>query len=192
MLDTNSPEWQPLLDLAPEHIDDFMWMCAIGLEDGTRLEVYKHYWTRRSIHLDHSGRAFVYREDERYQEFDPSRLLDLVLMDGGEEPPPYDIVRQNLWRGSTEFSWARSASKRRISRARSRYVIETCDIFFEGDPPVESEMDGRLVFLGDDATGIALEVIAVELDDASLFVIHATRLRERYTERYREAKKWPK
>jgi hypothetical protein len=33
---------QPLLDLLPEHIDDFTWMYAVELEDGTRIEAYKH------------------------------------------------------------------------------------------------------------------------------------------------------
>jgi hypothetical protein len=26
-----SPEWQPLLDFAPEHVDDFMWMFELEL-----------------------------------------------------------------------------------------------------------------------------------------------------------------
>ena len=48
----------------------------------------------------------------------------------------------------------------------------------------------RLVFLGDDEDGLALEVMAVELDDDSLFVIHAMPLRDRYLKQYEEAKKW--
>jgi hypothetical protein len=48
----------------------------------------------------------------------------------------------------------------------------------------------RLVFLGDDADGVALEVIAVELEDGSLLVIHSMRLRERYREQYEEAGRW--
>lgn len=48
----------------------------------------------------------------------------------------------------------------------------------------------RLVFLGDDEDGLALEVMAVELDDDSLLVIHAMPLRDRYRKQYEEAKKW--
>lgn len=51
----------------------------------------------------------------------------------------------------------------------------------------------RLVFLGDDAKGTALEVMAVELmavelDDRSLLVIHAMSLRDRYRKQYEEVK----
>lgn len=85
-----NPEWKPLLDLASDHIDDFMWMCEIELEDGTRLHAYKHWWTRRYIHLTGDGRAFVYLwdesqcEDARYEEADPQEILALVLPDAEE------------------------------------------------------------------------------------------------------------
>ncbi len=46
------------------------------------------------------------------------------------------------------------------------------------------------MFLGDDADGIALEVMAVELEDGDLCVIHAMDLRERYRPEYEEAKRW--
>lgn len=63
---------------------------------------------------------------------------------------------------------------------------------FDQEPPADSAegVSPRLVFLGDDADGIALEVMAVELDDGSLLVIHAMALRDRYREQYEEAKKW--
>ena len=48
----------------------------------------------------------------------------------------------------------------------------------------------RLVFLGDDEEGIALEVMAVELEDDALLVIHAMPLRDRYRKQYEEARKW--
>jgi hypothetical protein len=48
----------------------------------------------------------------------------------------------------------------------------------------------RLVFLGDDEEGIALEVMAVELADDALLVIHAMPLRDRYRKQYEEAKTW--
>ncbi|HEV2250106.1 MAG TPA: hypothetical protein VGT60_06340 [Candidatus Limnocylindria bacterium] len=38
--------------------------------------------------------------------------------------------------------------------------------------------------------GVALEVMAVELEDGSLLVIHAMRLREKNREQYEEATRW--
>lgn len=91
-----------------------------------------------------------------------------------------------------EIRWARSATKHRISKERSRHVIEHCGLWFEVEPPAVAPAGGdiRLLYLGDDADGAPLEVMAVELDDGSLLVIHAMPLRDRYTEQYEEAKKW--
>ena len=58
--DQRTPYWPPLLDLAPDLVGDFMWMGIVDLEDGRRLQAYKHYWTRRYLHLDDEGTAFVY------------------------------------------------------------------------------------------------------------------------------------
>jgi hypothetical protein len=188
-----SPEWQPLLDFAPEHVDDFMWMFELELRRGHRLHAYKHYWTRRYIYLDHEGRVWGYCGDDLYQEVDPVRHLSSVLMNDGTEPPPYDIVRRNLWSGSIEIEWARSATKHRISRQRSRHVIETTDLFFEQWIPEKSaplKGDPRLVFLGEDAEAVELEVVAVELNEARLLVIHAMPMRRHLKERYEESKKW--
>ena len=90
------------------------------------------------------------------------------------------------------LSWSRSATKHRISHDRSRHVIEHCGLVFEQDPPAcaAADADQRLVYLGDDADGIALEVIAVELEDGSQLVIHAMPLRDRYRDQYEEAKRW--
>lgn len=90
------------------------------------------------------------------------------------------------------LAWARSATKHRISHERSRYVIEHCGLRFEEDPPVGAPAgsDLRLVFLGDDADGAALEVMAVELKYEGFLVIHAMPLRERYRKKYEEAKRW--
>lgn len=91
-----------------------------------------------------------------------------------------------------DLKWARSATRHRISRERSRYVIEHCGLRFEQPPPAgaPADADPRLVYLGDDAEGVALEVMAIELEDGSLLVIHAMPLRDRYREQYQEAKKW--
>lgn len=86
---SDEPKWQPLLDFAPDHIEDFMWMFAVELEDGRRLDAYKHWWTRRYLHLTEKGRAFVYeRPDDDlddlgcYREANPIWLLQLVLPSG--------------------------------------------------------------------------------------------------------------
>jgi hypothetical protein len=91
-----------------------------------------------------------------------------------------------------DLRWARSATKHRIARERSRYVIEHCGLLFEQPPPAGAPAgaEPRLVYLGDDADGVALEVMAVELEDGSLLVIHAMALRDGYRERYEEAKRW--
>lgn len=88
--------------------------------------------------------------------------------------------------------WARAATKHRISRERSRYVVEHCGLRFEQEPPpgAPEKASRRLVFLGDDENGVALEVMAVELEDGDLLVIHAMPLRARYQEQYEEAKRW--
>jgi hypothetical protein len=84
MLRSDTPEWKPLLDLAPDRIDDFMWMFEVELETGTRLHAYKHRWTRRYLHLACDGRAFAYCGDSRYREVGPRRMLQLAI----DRPPP--------------------------------------------------------------------------------------------------------
>lgn len=62
----------------------------------------------------------------------------------------------------------------------------------EAPPGGRGRSDPRFAFLGDDADGVALEVLAVELEDESLLVIHAMELRGHYRSKYEEAKKWQK
>ena len=62
------PVWEPLLGLARIYVDEFMWMGEIELDNGTRLQAYKHYWTRRYLHLDAERNAWFYREDGRYEQ----------------------------------------------------------------------------------------------------------------------------
>jgi hypothetical protein len=69
-----TPVWEPLLGLARIYVDEFMWMHEVELDNGTRLQAYKHYWTRRYLHLDAEGNAWIYRGDHRYQQ-----LVDDVL-----------------------------------------------------------------------------------------------------------------
>ncbi|MFI4991063.1 MAG: hypothetical protein ACHQHO_09170 [Solirubrobacterales bacterium] len=85
--------------------------------------------------------------------------------------------------------FARSAGKHRISKDSSRHVIAHYRARFEEPPPPDSPASGsiRIVYLGEDAHGRALEVMAVERDSGDLLVIHAMPLREKYRKRYEEA-----
>lgn len=84
----DKPEWGPLEELAADHADEFMWMFEVELESGLRLYAYKHIETRKYLHLDKEGRAFVYIWPEKigkgdepgaYREVDPQRILSEVL-----------------------------------------------------------------------------------------------------------------
>lgn len=194
-----SPVWEPLITLAPEHLGDFMWMHEVEFEDGTRLHAYKHHETRRYLHLDHGGRAFVFvwdesrevDEDSEYEETDPRWLLELVLARPDERA---SLFRQNVSAEFKRLPWARSATKHRISRERIRHVLEHCLLILKEDPLSEHPWarDKRLVFLSEDPAGIALEVIAVETDHGNLLVIHAMKLRARYWNAYEEVRRWSK
>ena len=88
--------------------------------------------------------------------------------------------------------FARSARKRGIAGSQILYVIEHCGLRFEQEPPAGSTAGNtvRLVYLGDDQAGVALEIMTVELAQGDLLVIHAMTLREKYREQYEEAKEW--
>jgi hypothetical protein len=50
--------------------------------------------------------------------------------------------------------------------------------------------DEALLFLGDDAGGMAVEVVAVLLTDGRVRVIHAMAMRESYRPLYQEVRRW--
>ncbi len=190
MLRVDEPEWEPLLNFAPDHISDFMWMYAVELTNGTRLQAYKHYWTRDYLHLDDEGRAFIYADKERYEEVNPPWLLRLVLR---EELERRYSVRQNVWPEEPVIRFARSATKHRISRERSLYVIE--QFGFQVIERRRSENfgngpDKRVFFFGDDLEGVRLEVVAAENEEEEFTVIHAMNLRNRFLALYEEAREW--
>jgi hypothetical protein len=126
----DEPNWEPLLELAPEEIDDFMWMFEVELEDGAMVQAYKHWWTRGYVHLDFGGRAFVFTEDNLYAEVDGEALLAAVLR--GRESRR-EIVRDNDWVADGKITWARSATRHCISHEDTAYVIEHAGICFEED-----------------------------------------------------------
>ncbi len=82
---------------------------------------------------------------------------------------------------ATRIRFARSASRHRIARERSTYVIAHCGL------PQEDE--GVILYLGDDWNGVPLEVAAVERG-GDLVVVHAMRLRPKFRDLYVEALPW--
>lgn len=189
----DAPEWEPLLNLAPDHVVDFMWMGTVQLVDGTRLQAYKHCWTRRYLHLSEDGRAFVFVPKTRYEEVNPPWLLMRVLETELDSELRYS-VRQNVWPEDATITFARSATKHRISRQRSLYVIEHCGLQLVDRfrNPVTSDLDRKAYFLGDDLEEVALEVVAVESWEEDFRVIHAMELRKRFGSLYEEARAWAK
>ncbi len=183
---SEEPTWEPLLELAPEDIDDFMWMGEVELTDGGRLQMYKHYWTRRYIHLDLGGRCFVYLEPDRYEEVDPEWLLPHVF---AYRESRANIVRRNEWLDGKRIGFARSATRHRVSRERSLFVVRHAGICFAQDDEWEYD-NPRVVFLGGDEAGERLEVIAAIEADGALHILHAMPMRERYGRKYVEAISW--
>lgn len=86
--------------------------------------------------------------------------------------------------------FATSATKHGITHDQARYVIEHCGLPFIESPPAGSPGGDRVLFLGDDAQGVALEVIGLPVTDTELLVIHAMKMRRRYQRLYTEALPW--
>ena len=185
------PIWEPLLEVLPEDIEDFMWMGEVVLTDGTQIQFYKHYWTRRYLLLDLGGRTWIQKDDDRYEESDDPEWMRNLVFQFGETRS--DIVRRNEWKDGDKISWARSATKHRISRERSLHVLRHAGVCRRDSKyPDELYDDPRFLFFGPDLEGMPLEVGAVAPEDGSLIIIHAMPLRERYRGWYEEAVKWEK
>jgi hypothetical protein len=179
------PDWRPLIAFAPDEVPDFMWMFRDFLEDGTVVEAYKHTWTRQYLHLDSSGGAYEFVGGVSYEEVDPEALLAKVLRTCGSRA---NIVRQNEWVDGSRISWARSATRHRVPRARTLFAIQQAGVCFEDGGGRMGEP--RLYFFGDDEKEQPLEIVAIEREDANLLVIHSMSLRDRFEERYTEALRW--
>jgi hypothetical protein len=179
------PDWRPLLDFVPDEVPEFRWMFRVELEDGSVVEAYKHSWTRQYLHLDENGRAFRFVGGRSYEEVDPEELLSSVLANC---EPRANIVRQNVWVDGQRVGWARSATRHRVSRARSLWIIQHAGICFERG--VGSHGDRILSFFGDDQDECPLEVAAAVSSTEKLTVIHAMELREKFETEYMEALRW--
>lgn len=77
--------------------------------------------------------------------------------------------------------------KHRIGTARVRHVIEHPLVCYLVPAPTEDQ-DDRTLYLGDDHTGRALEVLTVPLAGGGLLVVHAMDLRDKYRPEYEAAK----
>jgi hypothetical protein len=80
IVQSERPNWQPLEALVGERVaGDFMWMFEVELRDGSLLEAYKHIDTRRYIHLNALGEAFVYESPDRYRQASTAQVLNAVF-----------------------------------------------------------------------------------------------------------------
>jgi hypothetical protein len=87
--------------------------------------------------------------------------------------------------------FARSATRHRVSKDSIRHVVARYSVRFEEPPPAgePGARSIRIVYLGDDAQGQALEVMGVQLDNQELLVIRAMPLRDKYRKKYEEVGK---
>jgi hypothetical protein len=181
------PDWRPLLDFRPDQIPEFMWMFRVDLDDGTVVEAYKHSRTRQYLHLDHDGRAYVSLGNRRYEETDLQALLDEALAGHRSRA---SIVRRNEWIDGERIGWARSATRHRIPRRQTLFVIQHAGICFQGG--VGRRGEPRLYVFSDDEERRPLEVVAYENGGGELLVVHSMLLREKFEEDYEEAMRWRK
>lgn len=87
------PNWVPLDQFAAAAsgrilASDFMWMGAVQLANGTRIEEYKHHMTRRYLRLDDHAHAWTPTSRTRYEPLEsPQHAIDLALDITAEESP---------------------------------------------------------------------------------------------------------
>lgn len=85
-----------------------------------------------------------------------------------------DSIRR-MW----EIRFAQSARRHRVGRARALHVLANPHAVVSGPQLGGPAPDPRMLFVGDDASGRALEVVAVIPQPGVLLVIHVLDLRQR-------------
>lgn len=87
-----------------------------------------------------------------------------------------------------EIRFARSATRHRITKDSIRHVIASYRVRMEEPPPAggPASLSVRLLYLGVDANGRELEVMAISLESGEQLVIHAMPMRAKYRRRYEE------
>lgn len=67
IISADAPYWTPLESvLSREQCGYYMWMGEILLENGLRIHAYKHYNTRRYLHIGVDGSSWLYDYGNRY------------------------------------------------------------------------------------------------------------------------------
>ena len=79
----DNPVWEPLLELVGDYlINDFMWMCAIDLDDGSVIHAYKHSVTRHYVYVGEAeARTFEWDGEDGYFLVDPRDAIEVVFRD---------------------------------------------------------------------------------------------------------------
>jgi hypothetical protein len=193
MVSTGAPEWEPLLNVAGRHVDEFMWMYAVELVDGTRIQAYKNYWTREYLHLDGEGGAFVYVDPGRYEEIDLDWALFRVLNEDVFNRDRFgDSWGKKFDPAAIELHWMPAATSRGISRERAEQVIRSCGLRFSTrtEHDVPEPHNWPVLFVGEDAERVTLEVVAITVGDEEFLVIHATEMRDEYGGLLARASEW--
>lgn len=81
-----APDWRPLARVVGEELlATFMWMHEVVTPLGRSFHAYKHIYTRRYVHVDLEGRAFLHLGGERYLPVDLATVLELALRPWWEE-----------------------------------------------------------------------------------------------------------
>jgi hypothetical protein len=83
--------------------------------------------------------------------------------------------------------FAPSAARHGIAPERAQYVVEHCPAPLYSPEPDEEDL---VIYLGPDERGVPLEVMAIELADGDLLVIHAMHLRPKYRDAFERVMEW--
>jgi hypothetical protein len=106
----DTPEWAPLRYVVGDELAaDFMWMCELRLADGRELQLYKHIYTRRSVHLHASGEAFAYVPRGRYRSVPAADVLTEVFE---TLPGLYGVTEDQIARSWTAVDRLREIDER--------------------------------------------------------------------------------
>lgn len=114
----DAPEWEPLLRVVGENLTStFMWIYEVRTRSGARLYAYKHIDTRRYLHLDAEGNAYVYVPEDRYRPIPLADALESALRPWWERlgASPDEVLA----------AWTAIAAARRIADGRNRSLPGT-------------------------------------------------------------------
>jgi hypothetical protein len=76
----DEPCWDPLEEFLPLDLcGPFMWMHAVDLHDGRRLQAYKHSETRRYLHLDDDADSYEVLDGAGYRRMRHSEAIEFVF-----------------------------------------------------------------------------------------------------------------